>query len=292
MIRASFSYNSAAIRQELDAIGQRVLPRALAEQLNATAFLVSRKVVDELRRSVSNPKPFTLRPMKVTKARWQDGDRMFASVDMQDKQADYLWFPITGATRHPGDPGTARTDIMTFAAQPTSFGGAFNKPRFRAISKKHRKEVTGRAALRVQRVAHRGQGRLPDALRWVKSSRNAPGLFFGTVNGTKGYWQRPDRYSRAERNGLINAARSQAGHIPSFRFHASQVTAGSRGGSNLSWTKPGSRLKLLLAFQPTVRAPVTVHYDTALHAGYLQQMTEANFVRVLQDKKAWFMNRP
>ncbi|TAV04556.1 hypothetical protein [Rhizobium ruizarguesonis] len=60
----------------------------------------------------------------------------------------------------------------------------------------------------------------------------------------------------------------------------------------MPWTRPGSRLKLLLAFQATVRTPVTIHYDDALHAGYGQQMTEANFVRVLQAKKTWFMNRP
>ncbi|MBA9034328.1 hypothetical protein [Rhizobium leguminosarum] len=48
-------------------------------------------------------------------------------------------------------------------------------------------------------------------------------------------------------------------------------------------------MKLLLAFQPTVNTPVTIHYDDALIAGYSQQMTEANFLRTLQAKRAWFI---
>ncbi|TAY50959.1 hypothetical protein [Rhizobium leguminosarum] len=60
----------------------------------------------------------------------------------------------------------------------------------------------------------------------------------------------------------------------------------------MPWTRSGSRLKLLMAFQATVRTPVTIRYDDALHAGYAQAMTEANFVRVLQAKKTWFINRP
>ncbi|MEY9198423.1 hypothetical protein ABIA16_003539 [Sinorhizobium fredii] len=60
----------------------------------------------------------------------------------------------------------------------------------------------------------------------------------------------------------------------------------------MAWTKPGSRLKLLLAFQPVVLTPVTIRYDTALIAGYSQQMTEANFLRTLQAKKAWIISRP
>jgi hypothetical protein len=60
----------------------------------------------------------------------------------------------------------------------------------------------------------------------------------------------------------------------------------------MPWTRPGSTLRLLLAFQATVRTPVTIHYDDAMQTGYQQQMTEANFVRVLQAKKTWWLNRP
>ncbi|MEY9198422.1 hypothetical protein ABIA16_003538 [Sinorhizobium fredii] len=133
MVTATFSFNAPAIQRELDTVGRQVLPRALAQQLDETAFLVRDKVLNEIRRSVDRPRPFTLRPMRVTKARWRDGDRMFASVDMQPTQADYLFYPITGQTRHPGDPGTARADILTYSAQPTHFGGAFNKSTFKRL---------------------------------------------------------------------------------------------------------------------------------------------------------------
>ncbi|MCJ9720801.1 hypothetical protein MOV66_10280 [Agrobacterium sp. SHOUNA12C] len=280
MFSVAFNFNAPAIQQELDAIGRQVLPRALAQQLDDTAFLVRNKVQDEIRRSVDRPRPFTLRPMKVTKAKWRDGDHMFSSVDMQPTQAAYLWFPITGATRHPGDPGTARSDILSYSAQPTQYGGAYNKAAFKRLSKKAQTEVSKRAALRAQRVGH--SGRLPPSLKWVTASRNAPGAFWGTVHGTHGLWQRPDRYTSAQRTGTIGRARALPGHIS---------TIGRRGGSSMPWTRPGSTMKLLLAFQPTVNTPVTIHYDDAVAAGYGQQMTEANFVRALQAKKTWWLNR-
>ncbi|MBY3363776.1 hypothetical protein [Rhizobium laguerreae] len=283
MVSVAFNFNRPAIQQELDAIGRQVLPRALAQQLDDTAFTVRNKFQDEIRRSVDRPRPFTLRPLKVTKAKWRDGDQMFASVDMPPIQANYLSFAITGQMRHPGDPGTARSDILTYSAQPTPFGGAYNKASFKRLVARAKKETTARAALRAQRVAFGAAGRLPRSLKWVSASRNAPGVFWGVVNGTHGLWQRPDRYSQAERDGIISNARSQTGHIS---------TGGPRGGSSMPWTRPGSRLKLLLAFQSTVQTPVTIHYDDAMIAGYRQQMTEVNFLRTLQEKKHWFVSRP
>ncbi|NEK19932.1 hypothetical protein [Rhizobium leguminosarum] len=60
----------------------------------------------------------------------------------------------------------------------------------------------------------------------------------------------------------------------------------------MPWTRRGSRLRQPLAFQSTVDTPVTIHHDAALTAGYGQAMTEANFIRVLQAKKTWWLNRP
>ncbi|MGO6676410.1 hypothetical protein [Rhizobium leguminosarum] len=134
MVSVAFNFNAPAIQRELDVIGRQVLPRALAQQLDDTAFLVRDKVLEEIRRSVDRPRPFTLRPMKVTRAKWRDGDRMVASVDMLPVQANYLWFPITGQTRHAGDPGTARNDILSFSAQPSPPGGAFNKASFKCLA--------------------------------------------------------------------------------------------------------------------------------------------------------------
>ncbi len=283
MIGIAFNFNAAAVQREMDAIGRQVLPRALAQQLDDTAFAVGKKVVDEIRRSVDRPRPFSLKPMKITRAKWRDGDQMFASADMLPAQADYLYYPITGAARHPGDPGTGRSDILSFSASPTAFGGAYNKASFKRLSKRAKDETAKRAALRSQRSAFRGPGRLPRNLKWITASRNAPGSFWGVINGTHGLWQRPDRYAPNERNNIISAARARSGHIS---------TAGSRGGSSMPWTRPGSTMKLLLAFQSVVRTPVTIRYDDALRAGYSQTMTEANFVRVLQAKKTWFINRP
>ncbi|MGO6676411.1 hypothetical protein [Rhizobium leguminosarum] len=60
----------------------------------------------------------------------------------------------------------------------------------------------------------------------------------------------------------------------------------------MPWTRPGSTLRLLLAFQPTVHTPVTIRHDDPLIAGYSHQMTEANFLWTLQAKKTWFITRP
>lgn len=51
-------------------------------------------------------------------------------------------------------------------------------------------------------------------------------------------------------------------------------------------------MTLLFAFKPRVDTPATIHCDRALFAGYGAQMTQGNFLRVLQEKKAWELSRP
>lgn len=248
MISFGLDFNVPAIRNEMDAIGRQALPRVWEQVLNDTAFAVRDRVKQEIASSVDHPKNYTLKPMTVIKAKWRDGDRMFARVEMLPDQANYLFFPITGALRRPGDPGTAQNDILTYSAQPTAFGGTFNKVPSRRLVKKAKDEKAKRAARRTQRAVFSGPGPMSTNLLGSAVSRTGPGMFWGVIHSHHGLWQRPDA--------------------------------------------PGSQLKLLLAFQPQVQTPVTIHYDRALFAGYHQQMTEANFVRTLQAKKAWPLNGP
>lgn len=270
-MQLNVSFNANTFFQNMTAFSSRMVPRALANTLNDMAFEFNKKTKEAILQNVDRPTPLTKNPWKIIKAKWRDGDRMFARIEAKAIQNDYFYYMITGAVRVPGAPGTGQTDILYYSAKPTRFGGAFNKLYFAKITFQARKEKADRLALRQQRIAHRGQpGPMPDNLKWSVFSRNKPGVFFGTFRGETGYWQRPKRLTATARNRIINDARSQLGHISG---------AGPRGGSSLAWSDPNSRMKLLLGFKPRVQGTPTLPYDTILNDTAAQMLTQSNFVR-------------
>ncbi|RVL87649.1 hypothetical protein CN140_01580 [Sinorhizobium meliloti] len=252
MLQVGLQFDHRAVERQLTAIGRTHIPKAMAKTLNDMTFGVKRDLEADVLRNVDRPTNFTKNPWTITKAKATDGDRMFARIEAKPKQAQWFRFMITGEERHPGDPGTGHHDILAYSSKPTAAGGAFRPAFFKGTVAKAKQEKTERQNLRQQRAARSGQGSLPPSLMWVTASRNKPGSFAGEVNGTFGYWQRPKRYLKTERDRIIGRARAQSGHISS---------GSSRGGSSHPWTKPGERLKLLLAFKDTTKGTPTLDYN-------------------------------
>ena len=268
MFQMGLQFDPRAVERQMTAIGRQHLPKALAKTVNDMAFGVKRDFEAEVLRNVDRPTNFTKNPWTITKAKASDGDRMFARIEAKPKQAQWFYYMITGDERQPGDPGTGRYDILSYSSKPTAAGGAFRPTFFRTTVAKAKAEKTGRQNLRQQRAGRSGQGRLPPSLKWVTASRNKPGEFAGEVNGVFGYWQRPKRYLKSERDRIIGRARAVPGHIS---------TGGIRGGSNHPWTKPGERLKLLLAFKEKTKGTPTLDYNGRLQSAASRHLSQSAF---------------
>ncbi|TCA41716.1 hypothetical protein E0J16_34065 [Rhizobium pisi] len=127
---------------------------------------------------------------------------------------------------------------------------------------RNKNDKTQRRAQRSLRAAftaaHPGR-RLPDALKWKTLSSNRPGVFFGTVGGIKGYYNRPQRMT--------------------LRQHAALVGS----GGNVSWVRGGSKPKLLLAFTNETKYRPIIDYSAAVDRAARQNLTQPNLDRHLAD---------
>lgn len=182
--------------------------KAAAGTLNATVFAARAETIAESRRVFDRPRDWSTKDAWLfTKAKPSDGANMFAELRAKQKQAGILHYQIEGGTRRKGDPGATRFDVPVGAeaANTDAFGGIARGTLKRAASAA-RKEKKSRATLAARRNAARAQlaaastrtekqriARRIATMKWVKRSKNAGGSFFGTIDGVRGYWQRPER---------------------------------------------------------------------------------------------------
>ncbi len=237
--------------------------------LNDQMFAAQRELTAEIMTKVDRPNNFTKRPFIITKAKYRDGDRMFSAINVKPVQAQWFHYLLTGDERHRGDWGTGRWDILFYSDQPTNIGGFWKPSYVKRITERNKTEKMKRAALRGQRAAfrtgHRGE-QLPDALKWINASGNRPGVFFGTVGGVKGYYNRPQRMTS--------------------RQHAAQVGA---AGGNIPWVRPGSKPKLLLGFTNATKYHPIIDYSAAVDRAARTYLTQPNLDRHLADNRAWWI---
>lgn len=235
------------IESELDAIGRIVYPRSVATLLNRVAWATRKKMMQHIQDTFDRPKRFTINSIFVDPAKYQDGDQMAAMMYFGGKQANYLWYQITGDTRRTGDFGSGRYDILFFAKKESQYGGAYTKSEVRKIANKNKKERKRRKLYRDKREAAAAAGKPVDKYRWNVVSKNDPGIFFGEVDGVEGYWQRSERYT-AEEKALINSPR---------------------------WEKSdGIEFDLLLGFRSTVEYEQRFDYDKVLGESVEEELTE------------------
>src|SRR5699024_10013531 len=112
---------------------------------------------------------------------------------------------IDGGVRKTGDAGSARHGLFVFGAK-TNRAGNIRWGYQRQLTKQLREERSKRAEMRSKRNAARASGEPTSPFAYFRAVRNRPGIFFGDVGGSLGYWQRPNRSKAARRRipGIIS----------------------------------------------------------------------------------------
>lgn len=189
----NFDFDYRGLQRQLDDVAKKAFPRAAAGFLNSVAFESQASLKRHVGEAFDGHVKFTERLAGVKKAKPTDGDRMFAEVFIQPKQAAYLAFQIFGGTRTHDDAGASgRTDVFVGAAR-TDRAGNIPKGAIKRLSLRNRAEKQHRKDLRAKRIGLRATGQSVRPAMWVTVNRSKPGIFFGEIGGVRGYWERPKR---------------------------------------------------------------------------------------------------
>jgi hypothetical protein len=152
------SIDYKAWERSLTDLGKRALPKAAADTLTAVAFDAQRSALAEIESDFDRPTSFTLRAFRVEKAKPAAGvDAMYSRLYAAPIQDRYLAFTVFGGTRHRGDKGAGPYDVPV----PGPYG---------------------------RRSAAGGIPR-----RYAQKLSENKNVFFATLYGVKGYFQRPRR---------------------------------------------------------------------------------------------------
>ncbi|MBY5684853.1 hypothetical protein HFO32_22275 [Rhizobium leguminosarum] len=293
MFQIGIQGNADEYRRELDALGRQVLPKALATTITRAAWQVRDDLVSYSKSGIiDKPRTFTLKAWKVIPANAADGDRMKAEIKAQDEQAQYLWWIIMGGTRSAGDAGTGAHDILFWSKRKTPQGGAYNKKLVEQTVDGNKQEKRDRRAWRAMARAARSAhgntvGPMARDLRWIGRPEYKPGVFFGRVGNIEGYYQRPERLTAVERFSRFgrrsvshdrdvasaNRILARGGDLSAAKRRIRDAYGMSQRGEvprlkNFPWTKPGSKVKLLLAFKLHTQHDAFFDYDGKMLAAY------------------------
>lgn len=260
-IRMDLGFSYKEIEKTLDDLSKRAMPRAAADVLTNAAFYVKNKLEEHTLKVLDKPNAYTRAAWLVEKANAKDREKMTAAIKARPKQAEYLQWVIFGGTRHKGDAGSGPYDLFAYSAKLTQYGGVDRKY-LKKLSKQAKDEKAARKALAARRKAAADNTEMSPKerrkLKWVVASKNKPGIFFGTLYGLKGYWQRSERLTR---------------------------TARRKTGSPV-WTKPGSHPKLLFAVKSEVKSKAIFHYDAVVAEAFLKKANSVEFYKALNERKS------
>lgn len=195
----NFEFDYKKLQRDLDDIGKRALPKAVAGYLNGIAIQARKNMIKHNSEAFSGHVPFTDRGWVYVKAKASDGDRMAAVVKALPRQEGYLWFQIFGGKRKQGDSGSGPYDLFV-GADKTNAAGNIRWGYPKRLSTENRAEKSARKewgahadAVRERREWDMSQysPEYYQDVTWTAHSGNKPGIFWGTVGGMEGYWRRP-----------------------------------------------------------------------------------------------------
>ena len=234
----SFDVDFRALERQLDDVARKALPRAAAGWLNGVAFEARQQLTKHVPEAFDGHVKFTERGFDVERAKPGDRDRMYAAVKVRPQQAAYLAFQIFGGTRTASDAGASGPRDVFVGARRTDRAGNIPKGAIKRFSARNRAEKQERKQLRQRRDAMRAAGQSTRPAMWLTAQRGRPGVFFGEINGAKGYWERPRRtrakgkrmkgattvVNRSAPKRLISVA-DRATYKPRFMYDAQIVKA-------------------------------------------------------------------
>lgn len=283
-----FNYGDAFYnyRDTLDRIGQEVFPKTCATLLNRAVFQVKKALDEYTKTAVDRPTRFTAKAWSYKKADWRRGGNMKATIQANKKQAQYLWFLLYGGARRGGDAGTNRfaKDMFGFTSQLSEYGGVDRKF-IKKLGQRNKKEKKARATLEKRRQNVRNQKTTRakkqvklDKIRWQILHPDDPGIFFGTVHGVKGYWQRPQRMLGSERRSLIENARQ------------GQSDEQRAAPSSIGYTRVGESVKLLAGVYDETNYTPSFDYAGEVAKAFRKHFTERAFQSSMSYNVSRFRN--
>ncbi|MDR6587399.1 hypothetical protein [Agrobacterium tumefaciens] len=131
-----------------------------------------------------------------------------------------MTYIINGATRSAGDVGATPFDVLTDApdSEKNAFGN-LKRGYLKRIARQSRVEKTNRARLAAKRDKLRATGKTTAAASWASNNPSGkPGIFFGQIDGKKGYWQRAANRDGDYKLKLLARMSDQAVYKPTFKW--------------------------------------------------------------------------
>ncbi|MBB3520967.1 hypothetical protein [Rhizobium sp. BK456] len=217
----SVEFDTKSFARSLTKLEKQVLPQAQAGFLNGLAFRARKDLLSYANRTIEGgPTPWTKRGFVVDKA--DTGRSSAAVVRIQDQQAGYMNYLVNGGKRRKGDPGATPYDVLTDApdGEKNAFGN-LKRGYLKRLARQAKSEKTKRARLHAKRAKLRAAGKSTDPARWATNNPSGnPGIFFGTVGGHKGYWQRAAKRDGDYRLILLARLSEEADYKPTFQWNA------------------------------------------------------------------------
>lgn len=201
-------------------IEKQVLPTAQAGFLNGVAFGARKALLKHADAVIKGgPTAWTKKGFIVDKAK---PESLEAVVRIQPQQAGYMTYLISGGVRKKGDPGATPYDVLTDAPddQKNSFGN-LKRGYLKRIARQAKTEKTKRARLAAKREKLRAAGKSTAPARWAANNPSGkPGIFFGKIDGKKGYWQRAAKRDGDYKIKLLARMSDEAVYKPTFEWDA------------------------------------------------------------------------
>lgn len=225
-----FEFDLRDFTKTLTKLERTVLPTAQAGFLNGIAFGARKSLLKHADATIDGkPTAWTKRGFVVDKA---TPSSLKATIRIQPQQAGYMTYIINGGPRKAGDVGATPYDVLTDA--PESERNAFGNLKrgyLKRIARQARVEKTKRARLAAKRDKLRSTGKPVASASWgANNTSGKPGIFFGTIDGKKGYWQRAAKRDGDYKLKLLARMSNQAVYKPTFKWD--QTISASVQGSD------------------------------------------------------------
>ncbi len=211
-----FQFDTRSFERYMTRLEKQVLPQAQAGFLSGLAFDARKSLLKEADATIQGkPTAWTRKGFVVDKA---TPDSLEAVVRIQPQQAGYMTYLVNGGARKKGDVGATPYDVLTDApdGEKNAYGN-LKRGYLKRLSRQARVEKTKRARLAAKREKLRAAGKSTASARWAATS-GKPGIFFGIVDGKKGYWQRAAKRDGDYRLKLLARMSDEAVYKPSFRW--------------------------------------------------------------------------
>lgn len=216
--RDGFDFDARAIEKTFAKAIPEAIQKAQVGLLNGLAFGARKSLLAYADKTIhGKPTAWTRKGFVVDKA---TPGSMEAVIRIQPQQAGYMSYLINGGTRKAGSVGATPYDVLTDAAESekNSFGN-LKRGYLKKIARQAKAEKTKRARLAAKRDKLRAAGKSTAPARWAANNPSGkPGIFFGIVDGNKGYWQRAAKRDGDYKVKLLARMSGEAIYKPTFKW--------------------------------------------------------------------------